>query len=223
MNETVSSWQWCRQRSNYHFDNRRWDQLGEYMHFAGRFEGNWQAELTAIMDRTHPVNWSNRKNYQGQQRVSDMLEQELYDLDQAGADRDLVLTDRMDYPDRLPVFRRMIEYFAMDPCRSQLHIQRTGQMFNMHIDKLYEWADAPQDVFRFTVMLTDWQPGQFYCYGTYQYTHWRAGDFHWFDWPNVPHATANASMVPRPTLQITGRATDRTQALIARGTHTAYV
>ena len=218
-----SSWEWCRARSKYHFDHKRWDQPGDYMHLAGRFAGDWHAELVGVMKQTHSVTWSNRKNYQNSQRTSDMLAQELYDLDQVGADRDLVLTDRMDYPDRLPVLRRMIQHFALDPSRSQIHVQRTGQMFNLHIDKLYEYADDPADVFRFVVMLTDWQPGQFYCYGTYHYTHWHAGDFHWFDWPNVPHATANASAEPRPTLQITGRATERTRAMIAQGYHTAYV
>jgi hypothetical protein len=214
MSNDSSSWQWCKQRSNYHFDNTTYDQAGDYIHLMGRFVGDWSQELDQVLQQTHSVTWSTRKNYQGQSRVSPMLAQELYDLESVGADPDLVLTDRMDYPDQVPVFARMIEYFGMENCRSQIHIQRTGQMFNLHIDKLYEYADRAEDVFRFVVMLADWEPGQFYCYGTYQYTHWQAGDFHWFDWPNVPHATANASHTPRPTLQITGRATGITKQRI---------
>lgn len=210
-----SSWQWCRKRSNYHFDNSRYDQAGEYVHLMGRFVGDWSTELDEVLEQTHSVTWSNRKNYQGQSRVSPMLAQELHDLESIGADPDLVLTDRMDYPEHLPVFQRMINYFALENSRSQIHVQRTGQMFNMHIDKLYEYADDPADVYRFVVMLTDWQPGQFYCYGTYQYTHWSAGDFHWFDWINVPHATANASAHARPTLQVTGRASITTRQRLA--------
>ena len=209
-----SSWQWCRERSNYHFDNTRYDQAGDHMHLMGRFVGDWSGELNKILDQTHSVTWSNRKNYQGHERVSPMLAQELYDLESVGADPDLVLTDRMDYPGSVPIFRAMIDYFGMENSRSQIHVQRTGQMFNMHIDKLYEYAEDPRDVFRFVVMLSDWEPGQFYCYGTFQYTHWQAGDFHWFDWPNVPHATANASASPRPTLQITGRASRRTWQVV---------
>lgn len=214
MNES-SSWEWCRARSDYHFDSQRVDQQGDYMFPMGRFEGDWQAEIQEVLDQTHAVTWSTRKNYKGSPAVSPMLAQELYDLDQAGADPDLVLTDRCDYADSYPVFQRMIAYFGMENTRSQIHVQRTGQMFNMHIDKLYEYADDPRDVFRFVVMLADWQPGQFYCYGTYHYTHWQAGDFHWFDWQNVPHATANASAYPRPTLQVTGRATAVTRQRVS--------
>ena len=214
--DNPSSWQWCVERSNYHFDSTRYDQAGDYMHPMGRFVGDWSCALDSIYQHTHSVTWSTRKNYQGLKRTSTMLSQELWDLEQAGADPDLVLTDRMDYPDTVPAFKHMIDYFGLENHRSQIHVQRTGQMFNMHIDKLYEYAEDPADVFRFTVMLADWQPGQFYCYGTYQYTHWQAGDFHWFNWQNVPHATANASLTPRPTLQITGRATERTRHVISR-------
>lgn len=207
----TSSWEWCKQRSEYHFNNSVHDQAGEWVHHVGRFVGSWQHEIDQAIEQTHSVTWSNRKNYQGQQRSSDMLTQELHDLDLAGAPRDLVLTDRVDDLKPYPTLWRMVQYFGLDACRSQLHVQRTGQMFNMHIDKLYEYAQDPDQVFRFVVMLADWEPGQFYCYGTYQYTHWQAGDFHWFRWPHVPHATANASRLARPTLQITGRATEITR------------
>jgi hypothetical protein len=89
-------------------------------------------------------------------------------------------------------------------------------MFNLHIDKLQERCpDNPERVIRMTVMLADWEPGQFYSYGNYTYSHWGAGDAHVFDWANVPHATANASRLMRPTLQVTGLKTDRTRELLA--------
>jgi hypothetical protein len=73
-------------------------------------------------------------------------------------------------------------------------------------------------------MLTDWEPGQFYSYGTYTYSHWRAGDVHIFDWVNVPHATANASRSMRPVLQITGLKTAVTQFLLDQaGPDTLYL
>ena len=46
------------------------------------------------------------------------------------------------------------------------------------------------------------------------YQQWHAGDFHIFDWPNVPHATANASQHSRITLQITGLRTAETNKII---------
>jgi hypothetical protein len=63
-------------------------------------------------------------------------------------------------------------------------------------------------------MLEDWEPGQFYQYGNLMYENWTAGEVHYFDWPNVPHATANASSYPRYTLQITGVCTARTYEII---------
>jgi hypothetical protein len=66
-----------------------------------------------------------------------------------------------------------------------------------------------------TIMLADWEPGQFYSYGNYTYSQWRAGDVHIFDWANVPHATANASRSMRPVLQVTGLKTNRTRELLA--------
>lgn len=209
-----SSWQWCRERSNYHFDWQLQDHVGEWMHPVGQFQGAWQGELRHVLSHTHAVTWSTRKNYLGQHARSPMLAQELNDLRAAGADLDLELTDRVDDVSVYPTLWRMVKTFALDNCRSQIHVQRTGQMFNLHIDKLYEYADDPADVFRFAVMLEDWQPGQFYIYGTYTYTHWRAGDCHWFDWRHVPHATANASHQPRSVLQVTGRATAETRKFL---------
>jgi hypothetical protein len=89
-------------------------------------------------------------------------------------------------------------------------------MFNLHIDKLQERCpDNPERVIRMTIMLADWQPGQFYSYGNYTYSHWKAGDVHIFDWANVPHATANASRYMRPVLQVTGLKTEKTRQMLA--------
>ena len=88
---------------------------------------------------------------------------------------------------------------------------------NLHIDKLWDRCpEDPERVARITIMLDDWQPGQFYMYGNYVYKNWKAGDVHIFDWANVPHATANASNIMRPNLQITGLATDRTRLLLSQ-------
>jgi hypothetical protein len=96
-----------------------------------------------------------------------------------------------------------------------MHYQRPGQMFNLHIDKIQERCpDDVERVIRMSIMLTDWEPGQFYSYGTTTYSRWRAGDVHIFDWENVPHATANASRSMRPVLQVTGLKTDKTRQLL---------
>ena len=89
-------------------------------------------------------------------------------------------------------------------------------MFNLHIDKLWDRCiDDPEQVCRITFFLDDWKPGQFYMYGNYVYSHWKAGEAHIFDWPNVPHATANTSNYPRAILQVTGLKTSRTKKILA--------
>jgi hypothetical protein len=98
-------------------------------------------------------------------------------------------------------------------------MQKPGQMFNLHIDKLYERSpDDHEKISRIVVFLADWSPGQFFCHGTHNMSHWRAGDVFTFDWPNVPHASANASRELRPTLMMTGLKTARTRELLARST-----
>jgi hypothetical protein len=109
----------------------------------------------------------------------------------------------------------MSEYFGIEDAKIRMHYQQPGQMFNLHIDKLHERCpDDPERVVRLTIMLADWQPGQFYLYGTNTYSHWHAGDVHIFDWANVPHATANASRHMRPVLQVTGLKTEKTRQML---------
>jgi hypothetical protein len=125
------------------------------------------------------------------------------------------LTDMSDDLDQYPTLLAMANYFELEDAKRRVHCQLPGQMFNLHIDKLWDRCpDNPERVVRITIMLEDWQPGQFYLYGTRLYSQWRAGEIHIFDWANVPHATANASRFPRPILQITGLATDRTMEII---------
>jgi hypothetical protein len=213
--EYSSSWQWCVDHSRYHFDNFKIDQPGEWFRVLGRFEGNWTEEVAQAQGK--PITWATRKFYSNNDdTVSPMLEQEENDLRTTGAPVDLALTDAVFDISAYPTLTRISEYFGIEDAKIRMHYQQPGQMFNLHIDKLQERCpDNPEQVIRMTVMLADWGPGQFYSYGNYTYSHWRAGDAHIFDWANVPHATANASRSMRPTLQITGLKTDRTRELLA--------
>jgi hypothetical protein len=100
--------------------------------------------------------------------------------------------------------------------KSKLHIQFTGEVLNMHIDKLYDLDADPNNVVRIMVMLQDWEPGQFIMYGNEQFDRWRTGDIHKFDWQNLPHSTANSSNKPRPMLVITGVMSDRTRDILSK-------
>jgi hypothetical protein len=212
--EYNSSWQWCVDHSQYHFDNFRIDRLGEWYQVLGRFDGEWDHEVADAHGKL--ITWATRKFYSNDDNtVSPMLSQEENDLRDTGAPVDLELTDAVFDITAYPTLVRMSNYFGLQDPKIRMHYQQPGQMFNLHIDKLQERCPAdPKQVVRLTIMLADWQPGQFYSYGTAMYSHWRAGDVHMFDWANVPHATANASRSMRPILQITGLKTNLTQYLL---------
>lgn len=209
-----SSWQWCVDHSKYHFDNQRVDQTGEWFQILGRFTGNWAGEVAQAQGK--PITWATRKFYSNDDdTVSPMLTQEENDLRNTGAPVDLELTDAVFDISAFPTLTKMSEYFGIEDAKIRMHYQQPGQMFNLHIDKLQERCpDDPERVIRMSVMLTDWEPGQFYLYGTNTYSGWRAGEVHIFDWANVPHATANASRSMRPVLQITGLKTDKTRQML---------
>ena len=213
--EYSSSWQWCVDHSRYHFDNFKTDQPGEWFQVLGRFKGNWGKEVAQAEGK--PITWATRKFYgNDDDTVSPMLAQEENDLHTTGAPVDLELTNAVFDISPYPTLTRMSEYFGIEDAKIRMHYQQPGQMFNLHIDKLQERCpDDPERVIRMTIMLADWEPGQFYSYGNYTYSQWRAGDVHIFDWANVPHATANASRSMRPVLQVTGLKTNRTRELLA--------
>jgi hypothetical protein len=213
-NQYLSSWEWCRARSRYHFDWNRHDQPDEWFQVKGNIEPCWHEELGQIRSRARPITWATR-NYLGL-GISPMLPQEHHDLDMAGADRDLELTDCVEDFTGYPKLQALADFFDVQQAKKVIHTQITGQMFNLHIDKLYaRCPEDPDKIVRITIMLEDWLPGQFYLYGTKIYSHWKAGDVHIFSWRDVPHATANASLWPRSTMQITGIRSCRTDELLS--------
>ena len=52
MDNHTSSWEWCKQRSEYHFNNSVHDQAGEWVHHVGRFVGSWQHEIDQAIEQT---------------------------------------------------------------------------------------------------------------------------------------------------------------------------
>jgi hypothetical protein len=216
-----SNWEYTKSRSNYHFDDFRHDSPGDRFRILGRYPVTWQQELEHIKSRTRPMTWRNRKSTVATARpasLSPHIAQEEYDIAQGGGDPDMELTDVFDDLDSVPNIKNLSAQYALDQEKTRVHVQRTGQVFNQHIDKLdmvYPNAD-PADIVKLVVMLEDWRPGQFYIYGTCTYTHWCAGDVHWFDWFNTPHATANASHYPRYSVNIMGLRTSKTNLEIFR-------
>ena len=168
-NSYSSSWAYTKARSKYHFDYSKQDAPGEWFFVLGRFENCWAQDLKSIKDNSRPMTWENRKytiNRSGP--VSPMLEQEENDIMAGGGDPKMTLVDVIDNFEPYPQLQKIINFFELDQVKTRLHVQKTGQVFNMHIDKLDDlYPDTPWDkIIRFAVMLDDWQPGQFYQYGT---------------------------------------------------------
>ena len=98
----------------------------------------------------------------------------------------------------------MANYFELEAAKKRVHCQLPGQMFNLHIDKLWDRCpNNPARVVRITIMLEDWQPGHYAEYRDQAYVNWRAGSV--IEWTyDTPHMAANLGLTPRYTLQITG-------------------
>ena len=211
-----SNWDKLKPRTSYHFDSFKNDPAYDSMRYVGRFEGNWQDELQQTIESSRQTTWRNRDPKGG---VSPDIAQEEYDLERSGAGADLVVSN-LEY-ELLPVFQRMTDALHLQDgekkqVQSRVHVQFPGQVWNIHIDKLEKWnTDDPHSVYRFMVMLNDWEPGHFIQYGNFVHTGYRAGEIYSFDWYNVPHCTANAGLNPRCTMLITGVASDQTLKLFS--------
>lgn len=210
-----SNWDTAKQRSNYHFNPRQRDSAEDAMTYLGHIEPTWQADLAAIIADSKPATWATR-GYKGEgiEAPPDELAAEELDLTAHGMSKDLAITHlNWRLPDSL---QAVSDAAGLDKCMNRIHVQQPGELWNLHIDKLYKWApEAPNTIMRIMIQLTDWQPGQFWEYGNYHYNQWRAGDVTTFDWQNMPHATANAGYHPRVTFQLTGIRTAQTMDFLA--------
>lgn len=206
----ISSWDHTRTTSNYHFDPTKTDYAWTVMQHLGRLPVTWDHDLADIIEHSRPATWETRgyKAQDGNIPSADLAAEE-YDLERAGIDPKLVITN-LNWT--IPVSLKQIsQAFGLENCMERIHVQWPGQVWNLHIDKLQKWCpEDPSQVGRYFVQLTDWQPGQFWEYGNYHWNQWRAGDVSTFDWPNIPHSTANAGYHPRVTLQLTGIITAQT-------------
>ena len=211
-----SNWEISRARSTYHFDPTKIDQPHDMVTYLGHVAPTWTADLTDIIHSARPATWATR-GYKGEGKEAppEELEREEYDLTANGMSPDLPIT-HLNW--RLPEsLQRLSDAFALADCMNRIHVQRPGEVWNLHIDKLQKWdPEHPETVMRMMIQLTDWQPGQFWQYGNHNYHQWRAGDVTTFDWANIPHSTANAGFDPRVTLQITGVRTAATMDYLAQ-------
>jgi hypothetical protein len=209
-----SSWDYTKAQSQYHFDSTIMDPAYDTVIRLGRISPTWDTDLADIVSKSKPATWATR-GYKGEgvEVPSADLEAERHDIERVGADPDMIITHlNWVIPDSL---QKISDLFGLDDCMNRIHVQRPGEVWNLHIDKLQKWClEDPSRIMRIMIQLTDWQPGQFWAYGNYHYNQWRAGDVTTFDWANVPHSTANAGHHPRVTFQITGVRTATTDKFL---------
>jgi hypothetical protein len=206
---SISNWEQGQAQSDYHFDWQRHEMAGHDYRWLARFEGEWTKELEIIKKTAKPKTWATRgKEYHPNHPD---LKAEQKDLIDAGMNTDQVIFRKVFEFEG--IWKIMIDRLGLINSKQAFHIQYPGELLNLHIDKQYEMNDDPQQVARFFIFLEDWKPGQFMHMGT-SFVKWRKGDLLWFDWPNMPHASANAGWEPRCLIQITGTITDITKDIL---------
>ncbi len=132
--------------------------------------------------------------------------------------------DPMKLDGRESEYHRLINATGLDIVESFIHLQKPGQMTVMHYDgarcegKLDHMTEQQkrQQVIKLFIFLDDWSPGQVMLMGSDHFAKWRKGDVLWFDWPNLPHGTANFGLENRPMLFIVGTKTLKFQELFDR-------
>jgi hypothetical protein len=211
----ISNWETSKAKSTYHFDPKIEDKSENVAEYLGQLTPNWQEEIDAIIEKSKPATWATR-GYKGEGVAPprEDLASEEYDLERFGYGKDYTITHMSwDLPE---VLQKHVDAFGLEDCMARLHIQKPGEVWNLHLDKLNKWCpEDPSRVIRIFIQLTDWQPGQFWEFGNFHWNQWEAGEVITFDWQNMPHSTANAGMHPRVTLQITGLITEQTIQYLA--------
>jgi len=204
-----TNWELGKELSNYHFDKSIKDT--DSFRKCGRFVGDWKDELEEAYKTMASVTWNNRWHKHGKKDPrGNLSENEIKDIIDAGGDPDMTM-----YQGSYtigPVMQKMIDALGMDNCRHKLHIQLPGEVVTMHMDKHYELDGG--EARRFLIALEDWEPGQFVLFGNQMCERWTAGDIITWEWRDIPHATANASLHKRPLLAVTGVVTERTHELL---------
>ena len=210
----ISSWDESKKKSKYHFDNFKNDSQVDKVIKLGRITADYTDDVKQAVANAKPATWRTRGKV-GKTRPEEELSSEDYDLEKFGYGKDYQIT-HLNWQ-ITPNLKKITELFALDDCMERIHVQKPGEVWNLHLDKLEKWApDAPWTVMRVQVALTDWEQGHFWSYGNYLHQQWRAGDVTTFDWQNIPHSTANAGHNPRVTFQLTGIITERTTEFINR-------
>jgi hypothetical protein len=213
-----SNWEARKEVSAYHFDNKIVDPRWDCVVGLGRINVECADEVAQVIESAKPVTWRTRGRTSNS-RPEEEYAQEEFDLAAAGANVDLKIAN-FEY-NLTPKFQQICELIGLEDREDRVHVQWPGQVFNLHIDKLEKFNEAqPNKIMRVMIQLTDWEPGHFAAYGNFLHTHWRKGDVFTFAWKHVPHASANASLIPRVSLVTTGTVGAKTRQFLSTAKNT---
>jgi hypothetical protein len=208
----LSSWEKSKQRSKYHFDHFKNDPQFDTVIKLGKIVADYSVDVKHAVETAVPATWRNRGAV-AKTRPEEELASEDYDLERFGYGVDYQIT-HLNW-NITPNLKKISELFGLADCMERIHVQKPGEVWNLHLDKLEKWApDSPETVIRIQIALTDWEQGHFWSYGNHIHSQWHAGDITTFDWKNIPHSTANAGHSPRVTFQLTGVITEKTTSFL---------
>jgi hypothetical protein len=221
------------QLSAYHFDSSRIDPRFDSLIGVGNFSGNWSDEVANAVKESRPLTMATRSmnhvgdddyqvhHYYPPKKSKDTeeydKEKEFFDKTDFGYETAPIVNKSAVFGEKMT---RMVNAFKLDPepISYSCHIQRSGQVFPYHVDFFHRRArfgkGDQKKLIRLMIMLTDWEPGHFFGFGNFQYTHWKAGDVTTFHHAHVPHYSANASYNPRAMILLTGFKTDATEEFL---------
>jgi hypothetical protein len=202
-----------RGNSAWHFDNSKAPEPGVDSYTSvGRvqFPNNWQQQIDPASTTT--AAWKRLIAATPDHELQHTLSQNLQDV---GQDPEQGMFDTINIS-HLDVAHALAAQLGLQHSITRLHIQRPGQLLNIHIDDLAEVNQDPAEIRRFIVAVSDWCPGQVFQFGNAVWSQWRAGDCVTWSWKDIPHGSANFGWQDRPMIQITGYTTSLTQQLVSQ-------
>lgn len=197
--------------SAWHFDNSKTPQPGlDSYTLVGRVQlpNNWQQDIDPSEIST--AAWKRLIAVTHDQELQEKLTK---NLEEVGQNPENGMFDTVNIT-HLSIAQKLTAALGLEHSITRLHIQRPGQLLNMHIDDLTSKEQNPNEVRRFIIAVEDWCPGQVFQFGNAVWSQWRAGDCVTWSWQDIPHGSANFGWENRPMIQVTGYVTQLTQHIV---------